>query len=234
MMARRGVLGALIGGLAAFGLSGCGSTRRMRYKMTIEVETAEGLRTGSAVREVTADPGSNAFPFGENKGSRYLKGEAVAVDLPGDKTLFALLTSASGNVDYAKALPSELMGWGSDEGLTEGVVELWPNTPLKPSHGHGSIPHYLPMLVTFQDIGDPKSVEAVEPGALEASFGPGVRLRRITVEQSDEPITEFIQKRLIEYGVQVDRNLDSDFKMTTDPTLAQRLGYKDFVQGAAK
>ena len=33
-------------------LTRCGSTETVRYRMTVEVETPQGLRTGSSVREV--------------------------------------------------------------------------------------------------------------------------------------------------------------------------------------
>ena len=49
MMARRGVIGLLAGGIAAF-LGGCGilgSKSSYRFKMTVEVDTPEGVRSGS-------------------------------------------------------------------------------------------------------------------------------------------------------------------------------------------
>jgi hypothetical protein len=36
-----------------------------------------------------------------------------------------------------------------------------------------------PLLVTFGDIADPKSVALVDPTNLAASFGPGVRLTSV-------------------------------------------------------
>ena len=53
-----------------------------------------------------------------------------------------------------------------------------------------------PMLVTFTDIDDPKSVQRVDPANLAASFGPGIRLKRITVEVTDDDVTTGIEKRL--------------------------------------
>jgi hypothetical protein len=52
------------------------------------------------------------------------------------------------------------------------------------------------MLVTFTDITDPKSVQRVDPANLAASFGPGVKLKRIVVETTSERVTTGIQKRL--------------------------------------
>lgn len=40
----------------------------------------------------------------------------------------------------------------------------------------------LPLLVRFRDLNDPLTVEKVDPLNLEASFGPGVKLTRATME----------------------------------------------------
>lgn len=78
--------------LASCGLGGDGPPT-YRYRLTVEVDTPEGLRTGSSVIEVTqrmvrpgSDPASKAV-------RRRARGEAVAVDLPAGRTLFALLRS---------------------------------------------------------------------------------------------------------------------------------------------
>ena len=47
-----------------------------------------------------------------------------------------------------------------------------------------------PLLVTFTDIDDPASVLKVDPDNLAASFGPGVALKRITLEITDENVTK--------------------------------------------
>jgi hypothetical protein len=60
----------------------------------------------------------------------------------------------------------------------------------------GDPPGAWPMLVRFRDIRDPKSVEPVDPEHLDRSFGPGVTLRRFTVELTDDSVTTGIEKRL--------------------------------------
>jgi hypothetical protein len=57
-------------------------------------------------------------------------------------------------------------------------------------------PSDLPLLVRFRDINDAKTVERVKPGDLGASFGPGVYLKRATVEITKDPVTTGIEKRL--------------------------------------
>ena len=48
----------------------------------------------------------------------------------------------------------------------------------------------LPLLVTFTDIKDPTTVKKVDPDNLAATFGPGVSLKSITLEITDETVTE--------------------------------------------
>jgi hypothetical protein len=52
------------------------------------------------------------------------------------------------------------------------------------------------MLVTFGNLRDPMSVTEVDPANLSAQFGEGVRLRRITVQVTDDDVTEGIERRL--------------------------------------
>jgi hypothetical protein len=55
MMARRGVIGLLAGGVAAL-MSGCGFSGKPSYrvKVTVEVNTPQGVKTGSSVMEIYA------------------------------------------------------------------------------------------------------------------------------------------------------------------------------------
>ena len=234
LMARRGVIGLLMGSVAVLGLGGCGSRRRFNYKMTVEVDTPEGIRSGHTVREIRYS-GNDDFAwrlpiwFGESRPQWRLKGEAVAVVLPGGKTLFALLINGAGQVDYAGRDIWKLMK--NEPEAKDGILELWPNMPTMPTLN----PIYkkdriLPMLVTFRDIADPASVERVDPGNLAATFGPGVRLRRITVEVTDDDVSKGIEKQLVKLGIKPNHGLDEDFKSTTQPTLAQQLGYSDFYK----
>ena len=100
-MERRTVL-TTIAALALLGLTGCGKPEfpDYRYRLTVEVDTPQGLRTGSSVIEVHSVREHGYM-------ERLLttaKGEAVAVDLPGGKVLFALLTGENGSWDAAGGL----------------------------------------------------------------------------------------------------------------------------------
>jgi hypothetical protein len=220
MMARRrfahGVLGVFSLGLAVF-LGGCSFRPAFRYRTMVEVETPEGLKRGYAVREVGFSARANGGDYG------HVRGEAVVVDLGGGQTLFALLTGDGGNVDHAGDEMASMF-----KQLDSDMIQLWPDPPALRAP---IIRHPLPMLVTFTDITDPKSVQRVDPANLAASFGPGVKLKRIVVETTSERVTTGIGERLALIGVRRDHSLDNDFIMTTNPTLAQQIGYKDFVKG---
>ena len=84
-----------------------------------------------------------------------------------------------------------------------------------------------PMLVTFRDVRDPTSVERVDPAALDKSFGPGVRLRRITVAVTDDPVTTGIEKRLGWLPKFWDRMLDGS-KINNSQALANNLASDSF------
>lgn len=204
-MARRGVIGLLAGGTAAL-LSGCGmfdGYSKYRFKMTVEVETLQGVRTGSSVYEVQGF-GTTDLTTGGTGSYTKLRGEAVAVDLPGDQTLFALLRMANGNSadDHLGIMSMRTM----DPAMTNTKKD---QSAKRIARGDGIkspvdvAPENYPMLVTFTDINDPKSVKRVDPANLAASFEVGVRLKRIVVEVTDDAVTTGIEKRLA-WLVQVD------------------------------
>ncbi|HEX7876810.1 MAG TPA: hypothetical protein VF489_09530 [Sphingobium sp.] len=183
MMARRGVMGAMVAVVGVAVLWRCSLNSSLRYKMVVEVDTPQGVKSGFAVREMGFNTDNIVRPA-----TGSLKGEAVAVDLPGGQTLFALLTGGDGDVDYAMQIGGRAGVWESS-----GPVELY---PVAPNTVGLQRTDPLPMLARFGDVRDPKSVERVELGVLDQTFGPGVRLRRITIEKTRESVTVGIGKRL--------------------------------------
>jgi hypothetical protein len=89
-----------------------------------------------------------------------------------------------------------------------------------------------PLLVVFRDIGDPSSVERVEPTDLAAAFGPGYALRRITVQVTDAEVTTGNEARLQRFGLKLGTGLDRRSRVAADLTLAERIGYDDFARSS--
>ena len=202
----------------ALAISACASDDTApdyRYRLTVEVETPEGLKTGSSVIEVKqrlvragSSPANMAV-------ERRVRGEAVAVDLPGGRTLFALLRSDN-NVDWASYVMQTLAPHSESETfaqqldnmlLLEGEIVL-PRT--FPPVGHLEERSAYPMLVTFGDLDDPTSVEEVDPDDLAATFGEDVSLKRITVQVTDDPVTSGIERRLGWLGNIREMNLSNE------------------------
>ncbi len=159
---------------------------RYRYRMTVEVDTPQGLRSGSSVREISSGlqtvPGRGSMPMTK------FKGEAVAIDLPNGRTLFALLDESINMTSIFEP----------DDRTAELFVANVAKLARRDQRGRTVVlpPDQYPRLVTFGDINDPISVQAVDPANLAASFGAGMRLKRFTVEITDDPVTDGVEKRL--------------------------------------
>ena len=239
MIGRRIFAGSILSCLC-LGLLGCKvNSTPYHYKLSVEVETPEGARAGSSVIAVHMP--------NQLKGTEVLggsgpsaQGEAVAIDLPGGKTLFALLRSQT-NVDWAGSAHLESVdrkqAMFSDK---EQYVEMLRNNRLVypvqrwiEGGGDRKIDGY-PMLVTFKDMADPKSVARVDPDNLAASFGAGYKLKAITVTGTDEPVTTGIGKRLGWLSEHPEPRLDPEYRGSTNPNISQQLSHGDFRVGTNK
>ena len=229
MMARRGVLGFLAAGTTAV-LSGCGLFRKdkkYRFKMIVEVDTPQGVKRGSSVYEVEAFGIRDLVTRGS--GSRAeVRGEAVAVDVAPGKTLFALLKTTNNMHPDLATMSMVALDPGFDYDRVKSTERIASGEGIS---SPAMVPaDYYPMLVTFKDIGDPTSVERVEPTNLAGYFGEDVKLKSILLEVTDESVTTGIEERLNEFGMQEGQGLDRRLGVTANPTLAQQLGFKDFAR----
>ncbi len=199
-----------------FTSSACGALGRSlptyRYRLTLEVETPEGLRTGSSVIEIRAQVADRPILPDANALNVQVTGEAVTVDLGKRGLLFALLRSeeaagwAGGVMELVTPRPPHVDGenayvtWHKAMLANKGLHELPRNaiTNQRPWRNPkpGDPPKDYPMLVRFKDVSDPATVERVDPDDLATSFGARVNLRRITVELTDDPVTAGIEMKL--------------------------------------
>lgn len=199
-MTRRGLFGFLGSGAAA--IFGFGA-REVRYKVTLEVEDGGRLVTGSSVWSWTLRKPLVALASPYNG---KFQGEAVAVELSGGRTLFAVLRGADGNEGAMQMLPERVFGdigraargerkqFSSDR--IADLRDIASRKGERRSLDCEGEPNWCPMLVTFGDSNDPVTVRQVDPLALEKSFGPSVKLRHIIVEIVDEPVTRTIETKL--------------------------------------
>ena len=142
-------------------LSGCDLLpHRYRFKLTIEVATPQGVRSGSSVYQVWAARMPALLP-NERKRDWVVKGEAVAVDLPNGQTLFALMRT--GNL-YRSDLALMSMA-ALDTAFKNDVVESAGRLAWGFSVHHKAEvqPNDYPLLVVFADNLVPASAKQVDP-----------------------------------------------------------------------
>lgn len=225
-MTRRGAIGGLLFG-ASFTLSGCGligGEKSYRFRMTVEVQTPQGVKIGSSVYRVTAGYRPDLQPGGKAR-QWAVQGEAVVVDLPGGQTLFALLKTGAIQGDLV-GLSMTALDPAFNNDIVESAGRIAKGDGIR-SPAEVAAKDY-PMLIRFRESNDPKSVELVDPVDLAKTFGPGVSLRRITVTVTDDAVTSGIEKRLVMLNIEPNHGLDRTMGVTASPTLGQQLGYNDF------
>jgi hypothetical protein len=225
-----------------------------RYRLTVEVETPQGLRTGSSVIQVITDEAGKHALISPGRLTVRIFGEAVSIDLPNGKKLFALLSRPNGTSDAASGyaptaygapdfesdLPRQLAEWLKRQHRVAVLPPRDPRVDLKRyTNGSDTIervgpapvdpqPTYYPMLVTFGNLNDPKTVVSVDARHLDRTFGPGYSLRRITTEITHVPVTRVLEKQLPWLS-----NLRNGGYVRGDFSETQRdlnLGWDDFIE----
>ncbi|WP_143278686.1 hypothetical protein [Bradyrhizobium sp. Y36] len=229
------MMALLSGGLASV-LSGCGRPRvRLRYRLTLEVETPSGVRTGSSVLECTLY-GPSMIPLPGDIGGSGNIGEAPTVDLGGGRFLFAVLADPLYRRDLFSIVSKvlaypELRLGPSDEGTMERMKRAAETRSFAVL-----LRQNYPMLVTFADVNNPSSIAEVSPDNLAGSFGAGYSLKRITFEAVDEktPLTTGFQERFPAIANHRGVFRTRPPTVPRDQDLDAILGASSFFTGAAK
>jgi hypothetical protein len=233
--------------MLTLGLASCGETESYRYKLSLAVNTPEGVKRASSVGEVRY----RRVRVPERGIMHKLQGEALYLDLgPGTRPLIALLTSrlvSELHQNYGK--PQDWQrgkaGWSPDAGPGSVLSRIYGLAPsddfmdgvrrIARTRGPRAISSAdLPDLVTFADINEPKSVIEVDPNDLQATLGPNITWNEITLESTDEPITTGIRTKLPWLNEYFERNLRLDgSNLGTKRELANILSWFDFDQSGA-
>jgi len=185
----------------------------VRYKLTYVVDVKGETRTGSGIIEIRAEDTSKLPLLGRGYGSSAT-GEAVVVDLGNGRYVFSLLNNAAtlpfeSFVEYynSKKTGIDVLRDVKDEKL---AAELRFDN--------------LPILVTFTNLENPKSIKRVEPDNLQGTFGPGVRLLSVTLEVTDEHVTRGQVQTLAGW---IDWSNDRWIQLSTDDRLPMRIKLSD-------
>ncbi len=213
------VLAAIAGALL---LSSCGDRfPDYHYKMTVYVETLSGEKAFSSVRSVEVTERSTIQASSGRRLDYKLQGEAVILDLPGGRTVYALLSKPD-KPDYAKFIigaalmahaPREAPLTSVDQAKKEAREKASPPEPytdqseelhkLLEVKGEKDLPRYAPNpdpyrgprqidhWPMFVTFGDPADPKTVREVSPES-----IGVKHITIAITDEPVTTGIEKKL--------------------------------------
>jgi hypothetical protein len=161
------VVVALIGGLVvAYNLAY--PTYSHRYRLTIEVDTPEGLKIGSGVIE----PAAQMQPplLTDRSYHTELRGDALFVDLGQGKNVVALLSRGRNalDVDAPVRLAIEAFGFGTCTAPMCGWRKM---ETLKGTRELR--PELVPTLITFADPSNAKTARVIDPANSRPPLGTG-------------------------------------------------------------
>ncbi len=210
-MKRRNVLAGALLSIAALALGGCWPLdRTARVKLHVDVMTSQGLKSGGSVLELIYQ--SEFVYDGTFQRTTGLRGQAVAIDLPGGP-VFALLRVPGGSdpspittaiMDGLAPVPP---GDDPSKGMKDQVEKIscrW-FCNLKTDLPRDD----WPLMVRFRNINDPKSVEQVDPVATGVAH--------IWVESTSDPVSTGIEKRLRWLPNVYHMGIGSDFQPANIP-----------------
>jgi hypothetical protein len=141
-----------------------------KYRLTIEVETPEGVKSASGVMAVHPD---RSYSRG---GKTTTRGDAVFVDLGGGKNLVALLAHVEKSVEFDEINYVALRAYrAAGQNVSFNQMSRLTGTVAV----EGTV---IPVLVSFADPADPGTARAVQPDSIESALGKGIRLRGISAE----------------------------------------------------
>jgi hypothetical protein len=141
-----------------------------KYRLTVEVETPEGVKSASGIMAVHPD---RSYSRG---GKTRTRGDAVFVDLGGGKNLLALLAHVDQSVELDGINYLALRAYNA-AGRKVSFNEMNRVTGAVPVQGA-----LIPVLLTFTDLDDPLTARAVPPENMDATLGKGFRLHGMAAE----------------------------------------------------
>lgn len=162
----------------------------LRYKITVNVETPQGLKSGYAVREILIDTFNGYNPDKADFNAK-VRGEAAVIDIDKNIKLFALIHPNSyTEMLYAfpiveQTAPLSLEGMEYYRNLKEGASATLDDT----SH--------WPRIVTFENLDSPSSIKMLlsserdnkKINDIEQYLGSGSKIKDINIEITNQPIT---------------------------------------------
>ncbi len=141
-----------------------------KYRLTVEVETPQGVKSASGIMAVHPD---RSYSRG---GKTSTRGDAVFVDLGGGKNLVVLLAHSDKSLELDEINYVALRAYKA-AGQNVSFNQMSRMTGTVPVKGE-----VIPVLVSFADPADPATARVVPSDGIEAVLGQGIRLRGMSAE----------------------------------------------------
>ena len=188
-----------------------------RWRVTVEVETEAGLRTGTGVVETRVRPRNESLYTLDSEQHRVI-GQAIAVETPRGLVL-ALLERAG---DFGFFRPADRgYGWvpGPDGAIRRVPIRsgaadpagraLWRanlarrerwfaerDRALAEQRPLALLEEGWPPFILLEDPADPAGARFLQGSTDAEAAAPGLKVRRIVVQATDEPVTAGLHRRL--------------------------------------
>ena len=176
----------------------------VRYRLTVEVQDGNQIKTGSSVIDVSYSIEPDWTPSGPNAKVRTI-GYAPTVDLGEKGLLFLSFANAQRSPDQIRESSKKVFCLVNDIGCLPVAAYDKPGTVIgsvsSPERraalrevlsqsGPRDVPFaVLPRLLRSLNVDHPNPLVTVSPDDLSGSFGPGVQLKRVTLQLTDDPVT---------------------------------------------
>jgi hypothetical protein len=147
-----------------------------KFRLALEVETPDGVKSASGVYSVTPNRGYGGSNTGETAGPKT-KGDALFVDLGGGKNVVALLAVGTEPTDLDATNYIAMRSFNA-AGRKVQFREMKKTTAMSPVPVPAA---NAPVLVTFKDVNDPASMRVVTPDNVQELLGRGVKLHGMMV-----------------------------------------------------
>jgi hypothetical protein len=176
----------------------------VRYRLTVEVQDGDQIKIGSSVIDASYDIDPGWIWEGPSTDLRSFVGYAATVDLGKKGMLFLTFESIPRTPDNIRARDKQFFCPMADIWCLPFAAYSKPGTGIDTAHdkrklalhellrqsGPRDVPFaVLPRLGRFRDLNEPLSLTPVSPYDLAASFGPGVELKRVILQLTNDPVT---------------------------------------------
>ena len=167
--------------------SGWGDRRILNIKVTLTAETPSGIVSNSTVLQLRAT--RTPARFGRTSFSTLgLFGEAPSLEIEPGRVIFAM------NLYEPYGVTREFARhYGGDSGYE--LAERIANDQSRPV----ITASVVPILVTFTNPDDPRTIKEVHPQALNRDFGNGINFKSIKYQVTRDPVTKNVVASVLEW-----------------------------------